>query len=184
MQRLVQRALVGQHVGNALYVVTGLQIAVQHRLAQVAIHQSHLFAAFGHRHRQIDCHVALGLFRHGTGDDQRVHVHGARHKVQIGAQRLVGLHIAKGHPLIGDQLQGTVLAVSFVLFVKQIPHRLTPPGSGPARAGRASSEHLRHPQWYRAAGVPAPARRTPPQRPADRPAQRTSWSGGTPCWDR
>ena len=181
MQRLVQRALVGQHVGNALYVVTGLQIAVQHRLAQVAIHQSHLFAAFGHRHRQIDCHVALGLFRHGTGDDQRVHVHGARHKVQIGAQRLVSLHIAKGHPLIGDQLQGAVLAF-FFLFTKQIPHRLTPPGSGPARAGRASSEHLRHPQRCHAADVPAPARRTPEQRPADRPAQRTSWSGGTPCW--
>ena len=160
-----------------------LQVAVQHRLAQVAVYQSHLFAAFGQRQCQIDCHVALGFLRHSTGDDQRVHVHGACHKVQIGAQSLVGFHIAKGHPLIGDQLQSAVLAF-FLLFTKQIPHRLTPPGSGPARAGRASSEHLRHPQWYRAAGVPAPARRTPPQRPADRPAQRTSWSGGTPCWDR
>ena len=174
MQCLVQRALVGQHVGNALYVVACLQVAVQHRFAQVAVDQSHLFAAFGHRHRQIDRHIALGFLRHGTGDDQRVHVHGTCHKVQIGAQRLVGLHIAKGHLFIGDQLQGAVLVVSFVLFVKQIPHRLTPPGSGPARAGRASSEHLRHPQRCHAADVPAPARRTPAQRPADLPAQRTS----------
>ena len=173
MQRLVQRALVGQHVGNALYVVTGLQIAVQHRLAQVAVHQSHLFAAFGQRQRQIDRHVTLGLFRHGTGDDQRVHIHGACHKVQIGAQRLVGFHIAKGHLFIGDQLQGAVLTF-FFLFTKQIPHRLTPPGSGPARAGRASSEHLRHPQRYHAADVPAPECRTPAQHPAGRPAQRTS----------
>ena len=162
--------------------MTGLQVAVQHRLAQVAVHQSHLFAAFCQRHCQIDRHVALGLFRHGAGNDQRVHVHGACHKVQIGAQRLVGLHIAKGHSLIGDQLQGAVLTISFILFVKQIPHRLTPPGSGPARAGRVSSGYPHRPQRYRAAGVPAPARRTPAQRPAGRPAQRTSWSGGTPCW--
>ena len=161
-----------------------LQVAVQHRLAQVAVYQSHLFAAFGQRQCQIDCHVALGFLRHSTGDDQRVHVHGACHKVQIGAQSLVGLHIAKGHLFIGDQLQGAVLAISFVLFVKQLPHRLTPPGSGPARAGRVSSEHLHRPQRYRAADVPAPERRTPEQRPADRPSQRTSWSGGTPCWDR
>ena len=161
--------------------MTDLQVAVHHRLAQVAVHQRYLFAAFCQRQRQIDCHIALGLFRHSTGDNQCVHVHGACHKVQIGAQRLVGFHIAKGHPLIGDQLQGVMLAF-FLLFTKQIPHRLTPPGSGPARAGRASSEHLRHPQWYRAADVPAPERRTPEQRPADRPSQRTSWSGGTPCW--
>ena len=161
--------------------MTGLQVAVQHRLTQIAVHQRHLFAAFGKGQRQIDRHIALGFLRHGTSDDQRVHVHGACHKVQIGAQRLVGLHIAKRHPLIGDQLQGAMLAF-FLLFTKQIPHRLTPPGSGPARAGRASSEHLRHPQWYRAADVPAPARRTPEQHPADQPAQRTSWSGGTLCW--
>ena len=164
--------------------MTGLQVAVQHRLAQIAVHQRHLFAAFGKGQRQIDRHIALGFLRHGTSDDQRVHVHGACHKVQIGAQRLVGFHIAKGHPLIGDQLQSVVFipfVVNTILFLFT-KHRLTPPGSGPARAGRASSERLRHPQWYRAADVPAPERRTPEQRPADRPSQRTSWSGGTPCW--
>ena len=53
-QSLFQLALVGDNIGNALHVVTGFQVFVQHGLAQVAVHQGYIFAVFGQGQGQVD----------------------------------------------------------------------------------------------------------------------------------
>ena len=125
-----ERHLTGQDVGDTFQIVSGLQIAVKDRLAEVAVHEDDLFAAFRQSQRQIDRHIGLCLFRDRAGDDESVDIAGTGQKVQVGAQSFVSFNVGKRHTLLGDELKRTLACrrVGDGVSVERIPHGITPPG--------------------------------------------------------
>ena len=122
--------MTGQDVRDTFQIVSGLQIAVKDRLAEVAVHEDDLFAAFRQSQRQIDRHIGLCLFRDRAGDDESVDIAGTGQKVQVGAQSFVSFNVGKRHTLLGDELKRTLACrrVGDGVSVERIPHGITPPG--------------------------------------------------------
>ena len=133
LQLITQKGMPFAYVEAYKALRTNLQIAVKDRLAEVAVHEDDLFAAFRQSQRQIDRHIGLCLFRDRAGDDESVDIAGTGQKVKAG-------HNLKG---VSNVLSRQVALSDALVELKDIPNlTFLPAGTTPPNP----SELLSQPQ--------------------------------------